>query len=333
MLCASELIRWLQGSAWVICPVLGLLPHFHFQQLDYAGPFFIKDKKGRGCKLVKCHVSLFVCFATKALHIEIVTDLTKDAFVSALRRFVSRRGLPSHMYSDNGTSFVGANNELKELGQFLLNENSMLSEFGESIGIQWHFIPAYSPHFGGLWEAGVRSVKHHLKSIASCANLLYEEFYTFLLQIESILNSRPLSPLSTDPSDYEPLTPAHFLIGRFSTVADPDLGHVNEGKMSNWQRVQSLQQHLWKRWSKEYVSELQRLTKWREPFPEPRVGTLVILKQDNVPPCKWRLGRVTETHRGRDNVVRVATVETSSGRFSRALTRLCPLPVDNFVTS
>jgi hypothetical protein len=124
---------------------------------------------------------------------------------------------------------------------------------GESIahiGVKWHFIPAYSPHFGGLWEAGVKSVKHHLKRVIGQANLLYEEFYTTLVQIEGILNSQPLSPLSSDPNDYAPLTPAHFIIGRaYTTLPYPDLLHIPEERLSNWQRVQQLQQHIWTRWS------------------------------------------------------------------------------------
>jgi len=271
---------------------------------------------------------LFVCFATKALHLEVVSDLTKDSFIAAFRRFVSRRGMPSRVLSDNGTTFVGARNELKELGDFLSREGPALGESAANMGVEWRFIPAYSPHFGGLWEAGVRAVKHHLKRVVGRANLLYEEFYTIITQIEGILNSRPLSPLSSDPNDYAPLTPAHFTIGRaYTTLPDPKLLHIPEGRLSNWQRVQQLQQHVWKRWSKEYISELQRVTKWRVPFPDLQEGRLVLLKDDSVPPANWRLGRISGVHRGNDNTVRVADVKTSTGTVRRALAKLCPLPI------
>lgn len=304
-------------------------PPFATTGVDYAGPFLIQNKSGRGCRLVKCWISLFVCFSTKALHIEIVSDLTKESFISALRRFVSRRGKPNQIHSDNGTSFVGANNELMELGEFLTREHVSLGMSIENLGIDWHFIPAYSPHFGGIWEAGVKSVKYHLRRVASNARLTYEQFYTLLVQIEAILNSRPLTPLSSDPNDLSPLTPAHFLIGRtFNAVADPTLMHLKEARLSNWQRVQQLQQHWWTRWSKEYVSELQLRSKWRQPYPEIRENTMVLIKEDNVPPAKWRLGRVIANHPGTDNIVRVISVRTATGTIRRTIAKICPLPTE-----
>ncbi|XP_033212150.1 uncharacterized protein LOC117169753 [Belonocnema kinseyi] len=321
-----------------ITPRMGNLPSTRISEsppfcnagVHYADPFSVKDRKGRGCKVTKAYVCLFVCFSTKALHLELVSDATTDALLAALRRFVSRRGKPANIHSDNGTNFVGANNELRRLGDFLLQKCNSLNESIANTGIQWHFIPAYKPHFGGIWEAGVKSVKHHLKRVAGEAILTFEEFATLLTQIEAILNSRPLTPLSSDPNDLNPLTPAHFLIGRtFSSLADPDLSHVNQGRLSNWQRIQQLQQHMWKRWSKEYISELQRRTKWQEPFPELNKNTLVLLKDDNLPPSAWKLGRITEVHPGKDGIARIASVKTSKGIVRRSFTKLCPLPICN----
>ncbi|XP_039315534.1 uncharacterized protein LOC120360046 [Solenopsis invicta] len=302
---------------------------FSITGVDYAGPFLIKDKKGRGCKIHKCYVSVFVCFVTKALHLELVSDLTKEAFIAALRRFVSRRGKPAHIYSDNGTTFVGSNNALIEFGKFIAKEVKNLSETIEDLGISWHFIPSYSPHFGGLWEAGVKATKYHLKRVAGNAHLTFEELCTLLAQVEALLNSRPLTPLSTDPNECAPLTPAHFLIGRtFISAPDPSLAHIKETRLSNWQRIQQLQQNFWERWNKEYISELQQRTKWKTPFPPLEINTLVLLKEDNLPPAKWRLGRVTEVHVGSDGIARVASVRTASGITRRAFPKLCPLPRD-----
>lgn len=127
--------------------------------VDYAVPFAIRNRKGRGSKLVKSYVCLFVCFSTKAIHIELVGDLTTENFIAALRRFVSRRGKPIDVYSDNGTTFVGAKRELSELSSFLTREEANIENSACKLNIQWHFIPARSLHFGGLWEAGVKSVK------------------------------------------------------------------------------------------------------------------------------------------------------------------------------
>ncbi|XP_077262511.1 uncharacterized protein LOC143897575 [Temnothorax americanus] len=132
------------------------------------------------------------------------------------------------MYSDNGINFVGANRELKELAQFLASETNSIEKGINEIGINWHFIPAHSPHFGGLWEAGVKSTKYHLRRVAGNAILTFEELYTLLAQVEALLNSRPLTPMSSDPNDLIPLTPAYFLIGRTLTAPpDPTLTDVH----------------------------------------------------------------------------------------------------------
>lgn len=101
-------------------------PPFQITSVDYAGPFFIKDRRGRGCKISKYYVSLFVCFVIKAIHLELVSDLSTEAFILTLRRFASRRGMPSKIYSDKGTNFVGAHSELRELGKFLLDNHNEL---------------------------------------------------------------------------------------------------------------------------------------------------------------------------------------------------------------
>ncbi|KAB0790431.1 hypothetical protein PPYR_15201 [Photinus pyralis] len=120
-------------------------------------------------------------------------------------------------------------------------------------GTTWHFIPAHSPHFGGLWEAGIKSVKSHLRRVLGTSLLTYEEFSTLLSQIEATINSRPLSPLSSDPNDFQPLTPAHFLIGRpLTSLPDPDVSSIPIPRLKAFELVQQLHQRLWKRWSKEY---------------------------------------------------------------------------------
>ncbi|XP_030754386.1 uncharacterized protein LOC115881149 [Sitophilus oryzae] len=136
-------------------------PPFYVTGVDYAGPFLIKDRQGRGCRTSKAYIAVFVCFATRALHLELVSALTTEAFLATLKRFVGRRGKPAQMYSDNGTNFKGAYNELSKLADFLQNNANSLVEAIENKGISWSFIPASSPHFGGLWESGVRTVKYH----------------------------------------------------------------------------------------------------------------------------------------------------------------------------
>lgn len=235
--------------------IMGNLPSFRVSPaspffncgVDYAGPFLIKSKSGRGAKLVKSFICVFVCFATKCIHLELVMDLSTDTFSAALKRFIARRGLRLNIYSDNGKNFIGAKSELKELGNFLQNDDIQENIYGslQTQKILWHLIPPRALNFEGLWEAGVKSVKFHLKRIAGNVHFTYELFYRFWMQVEAVLNSRPLCPLSSDPSDVEPLTPADFLIGRkLTTMPEPDLNHVTIGRLSHYQHVLRMSQHL-----------------------------------------------------------------------------------------
>lgn len=318
--------------------IMGNLPQTRLQitypffvtGVDYAGPFIIKDRKGRGTKTSKAYISLFICFSTKALHLELVTDLTTQCFLDCYKRFVARRGKPQHIYSDNGTNFRGAASQLKLMGDFLHKNAKTITNSVNFEGTEWHFIPSHSPHFGGLWEAGVKSIKHHLKRVISNTPLTYEEFYTLLTRIEAILNSRPLYPMSSDPNDLEVLTPAHFLIGRpLTSVAERDVRDLKINRLTRYQHLQQMVQHIWSRWAKEYVSELQQRTKWRTSGANIKAGTMVIIKDDNNPPSRWQLGRVIDIHPGSDGVVRVVTVKTASGVLKRAVMKVCALPIEN----
>lgn len=314
-------------------PLMGNLPRertipmnpFHVTGIDYAGPFLIRRNKNT---VEKCYIGVFVCLSTKALHLELISSLLSQAFIQALRRFVSRRGKPFKLLSDNGTTFVGAN---KELGQFLKTNQQELISLVSKENIEWSFIPPYSPHFGGLWEAGVKSVKYHLKRVLANARLTFEEFNTILCQIEAMLNSRPLSPLSSDPNYLLPLTPAHFLIGRpLVAVPEPSLQDVPTNRLKRFQVLQQLCQHFWKRWEKEYIAELQGRQKWRSMKPEQlKENTLVLIKEDHTLPTQWKLGRILEVHPGSDGINRVASIKTAQGIVRRSFPKICPLPIND----
>ncbi|XP_047545909.1 uncharacterized protein LOC125077861 [Vanessa atalanta] len=331
--CFHRCVRCRRMKGAIVTPLMGnlprqrLLPGYPFQNtgVDYAGPIRCASRQGRGCRLVKVYIAIFICFTTKAIHLELVSDLTSNHFLLALYRFISRRGKPASIFSDNGTSFVGAYNDLSK---FIKSNAASLSESLANDGISFKFIPAYSPHFGGLWEAGVKSTKYHLQRVLGCSNLTFVELYTTLTQIEAILNSRPLTPLSSDPDDDTPLTPGHFLIGRpLTSIPQPNLQDLSMSQLTRYQRIEQLRQHFWTRWSKEYVAELQQRTKWRACKDGLELGSLVVVKEDNLPPLKWRLGRVVAVHPGSDGIVRVADIRTSTGVIRRAFNRICPLPL------
>ncbi|XP_055839354.1 uncharacterized protein LOC129907259 [Episyrphus balteatus] len=161
---------------------------FKHSGLDYAGPYAIRTSKGRGHLSYKGWIALFVCLSTRATHLELVSDMTTETFLAALRRFFAQRGYSSSIYSDCASTFAGANAVLKA---GFAAYRKQLEEGARSVschGVSWHFIPPGSPNFGGMWEAGVKSMKHHLRRTIGDATLTFEEFYTVLRQIAAVLN-------------------------------------------------------------------------------------------------------------------------------------------------
>ncbi|CAI6357328.1 unnamed protein product [Macrosiphum euphorbiae] len=174
--------------------------------IDFCGPVYIRQSKNkRACK-VKTYIAVFVCMAIKAVHLELVSDLSSNAFTAALKRFISRRGMCKQIYCDNGKNFVGASRSLTELHEWVIKNKEKIAQICLPDSIEWHFIPPNAPHMGGLWEACVKSVKYHLHRVMGTECLTFEEVATLLSQIEACLNSRPITSQSNDPND-EPLTP------------------------------------------------------------------------------------------------------------------------------
>lgn len=301
--------------------------------VDFAGPISIRLSKGCGYKSSKGYISVFVCLVTKALHLEAVSDLSTPAFLAAYHRFTARLGICAHLYSDNETNFVGAKNELERmLRQSILSSSPELGQTLSKIGTHWHMIPPASPHFGGLWEAGVKSVKTHLKKIIGISTLTFEELTTLLCQIEAILNSRPLCPMSNDSTDCAVLTAGHFLISdNLNSVPQPDLTISKDHHLTRWQYLQKLQQQFWKNWSTDYLHRLQQRPKWLSSQPNLKIGDIVIIKDERLPPATWALGRIQETHPGKDDKVRVVSVKTKDVIRKLPITKLCSLPENQII--
>lgn len=301
---------------------------FSITGVDFAGPINARLSKGRGSKSFKAYISLFICMVTKAIHIELVSDMTTEAFMAAYRRFTSRRGICKEMWSDHGTTFVAASKVLIEMwkqGRASVPEE--LRSLLDKEGTKWKFIPPGAPNFGGLWEAGVKSIKFHLKRTMEDSTLTFEELNTLLIQIEATLNSRPLSPISDDPRDLEPLTPAHFLVGEpLNTIPERPLLDVKMHSLTRWQLIQRMTQAFWKKWQSEYLNRLQQRPKWSTIKKEFGIGDLVLLKDHRCPPSKWLLGRIVTKYPGRDALTRTYDVRTHTGVYTRTVTKLCPLP-------
>lgn len=265
---------------------------------------------------------------TRAIHLEAVTDLSAKGFIAAFRRFISRRGHCQDLYSDNATNFVGADKMLQNMLREARKDNP--NELMDLLSLEsttWHFIPPYAPNFGGLWEAGVRCVKTHLRKVIGDKNLTYEELSTVLAQIEACLNSRPITILNEINGDPLPLTPGHFLVGE-PLINIPDENYViaNISYLERWKMVQKMVSDFWTRWSKEYLTSLSHRYKWTTKFDEPNIGDVVILRDEHLPPSKWVLGKIVTKHPGPDNVTRVVTIKCKNGLYKRALSKVSVLP-------
>ncbi|XP_055602194.1 uncharacterized protein LOC129750989 isoform X1 [Uranotaenia lowii] len=294
--------------------------------IDYWGPIWLKPPQRRATP-TKAFVAIFVCFSTKAVHIELVFDLTTAKFLQALRRFVARRGQPSDMFSDNGRNFLGAKNELKRLLSNSEHADEVETECSEC-NIRWHFNPPRASHFGGLWESAINSAQKHFLRVVRDRPLSYDDMDTLLCQIECCLNSRPIVPLSDDPTDYEPLTPGHFLVGTaLKSVPDENHTEVPFNYLRKWQQTQKLFQDIWRRWHLEYLASLEPRAKWCNLPVAIQEGQLVVLKDEATPPIRWPTARISKIHPGKDGVTRVVTLQTPKGLCVRLVSKICLLPI------
>ncbi|XP_075170259.1 uncharacterized protein LOC142242579 [Haematobia irritans] len=292
--------------------------------VDFAGPFEIKSFIGRACKITKGYVCVFVCFSTKAIHLEATSDLSTTTFLAAFHRFISRRGCPKTIFSDNGTNFVGASREMeKELRSVLKEGRDKVCSAYQFQQLSWQFIPAGAPHMGGLWEAAVKSFKTHFRKHASGFKYTFEEFSTVLSRIEACLNSRPLCPMSESSQELVALTPGHFLVG--SPILAPPEQLEEESPLHlvhRFRKMKALSQQFCLRWKEEYLKCLQKRYKWKFPQRDIEVGDLVVIRDEQLPPTSWKLGRVDDVHPGSDGRVRVADVRTANGVVRRPVVKL-----------
>ncbi|XP_049877966.1 uncharacterized protein LOC126375152 isoform X1 [Pectinophora gossypiella] len=300
--------------------------------LDFTGSIEVKQSRIRRSVIGKGYILVFVCFSTKAVHLELASDLTTATFLACFKRFISRRGLPSDCYCDNASTFRCASSQLNDLYKLLGSQNHQMqvNNFAAQNQINFHFIPSYSPVFGGLWEAAVKSTKYHLKRIVQNSLLTYEELNTVLVQIEAVLNSRPLLPMTSNPDDFTYLTPGHFLIGTsLMTYPDHDVSNKPVNKLKMWNVCNNMVQSFWKIWYKHYLNVLQSRPKWQTAKSNITIGSLVLLVENNSPPLNWPMARVTQIFPGKDNHVRAFEVMTPNRKkHIRSVTKVCILPLD-----
>ncbi|XP_033229123.1 uncharacterized protein LOC117180742 [Belonocnema kinseyi] len=228
----------------------------------YAAPINVRTSEGRSHHSHKAWICIFVCCASRSVHLELVSDYTAEAFIAAYIRFISRRGLCRTLSTDEGANFVEADRQLQEMFSEASAEFASIATYLASLGTQWKFNPPAAPNFGSLWEAAVKSTKFHLCRVIGDSTLTFEEIITLLTQIEACLNSRPLRAQSDDPTDISALTSGHFLIGGLlNTVSEPSLADILPNRLNRWQLIQQMRDHFWERWSDQYLKELQPRSK------------------------------------------------------------------------
>jgi hypothetical protein len=265
--------------------------------------------------------------ATRAVHLQVTDSLDQDAFLMAFDCFALRRGFPSTCYSDNGTNLVAGEREIRES---LEHWNQQL--IGSTLAaknIQWVFNPPAAPHFGGVWERMVQSAKRALRAILNGRMVTDKILETAMVEVENLINSRPLTHVSVNPFDPEPLTPNHFLIGAahpnqvFASAADEEV--PLEKKFAY---VKMLADHFWKRWMKEYVPNLIERRKWLSEQRNIQEGDIVVIADGNNPRGEWPIGRITRPIVGPDGRVQTAMVKTLTGEYLRPVAKLCLLEAE-----
>ncbi len=296
------------------------LPPFTHVGVDYFGPLEIK----RGRSIVKHYGVIFTCLTSCAIHLEVAHSLDTNSCIHAFRRFIARRGPVSELRSDNGTNFVSTEKELKEaLKSWNMQqiEQSLLQKW-----VKWTFNPPHGAHYGGIWERLIRMVKTVFRSVTSEQYLDEEGLQTVMCEVEAILNSRPLTSVSDNPNDLEPLTPNHLLQLKVQPLLPPGL-FLKEDLYSKcrWRQVQSIADLFWKRWIREYLPLLQARQKWSRIRRNFRQGDIVLVADASAPRGSWMLARVTEAFPDSKGLVRSVRLQTKTSQLERPVSKICLL--------
>ena len=325
-------------------PSTAPLPEFRLENfaftnvgVDFAGPLFIRTGTKDHCSTEKVYIALFTCGSSRAVHMELVPDLVAGTFIRCFKRFISRRGIPKLIVSDNAKTFKSASKSLSAL--FDLVE---VQKFLQNLRVTWRFIIERAPWWGGFFERLIRSVKRCLKKMLRNARLTYEELLTVIIEIECVLNSRPLTYVNSEDMD-KPLTPSHLVTGR-RLLSLPEEVLVHEEKdnevvlLTRRQRyLILLLAHFWTRWSREYVVELREhhhVKGHTSSAPVIREGDIVtVMEEGKTNRGTWKLGRVVKLLPGADGEVRAATVKLGGQKqgkgvyLNRPVQKLFPVEV------
>ena len=302
---------------------VGGLMAFRHAGLDLFGNFYVTV----GRATVKRYGVIFTCFATRAIHLEVVHQMDAESFTMALSRFCARRGYPESIKSDQGKNIVGAVGEIRKAWQEM--DLDQVQKALRKQGVEWSFNPPKASQMGGVWERMIRTIRKTLLGVLNPRTSLSDEILqTVFCEVENLINSRPITRVSDDADDGT-LSPNHLLILQSNSPEDEALmcsGALLRGKMK---RIRSFVDQFWNKWRNEYLLEQQMRKKWDRVTEDIKVGELVVIHDKQVARGRWPLGRITEVMRGRDNRVRSAKVLTAgNSEYHRPVCKLVKLELD-----
>ena len=300
---------------------------FTITGVDFTGALYVRSTEGEH----KVYLCLFTCAACRAVHLEIVNDLTVQCFLQAFRRFAGRRSLPRLLLSDNGSTFLAAAEELK-----MLLTSTELAEALAHKGVEWKFIPKRAPWFGGFWERLIGLTKSTLKKTLGRTHATLESLQTIIVEVEVLLNDCPLTYASSDINDLNPITPSHLLHGRRivklphtsvqeDEICDPNFITGGSEIRHRAKKQALILQHFENRWKREYLTALRETHRVTgNNHQEVKAGDVVLI-HDDTPRVNWRMAVIESVNKGADGMIRSANVRTSTGRTNRPIARLYPL--------
>jgi len=311
-------------------------PPFTVTGVDFTGALHYKNADNT---ISKAYICLFTCGVTRAIHLEVVMNMTTLSFLHAFRRFTARRSLPSHMISDNGTTFIKAAEEIKTIC-----EDSQLHDYLAGRNVQWTFIPKRAPWFGGFYERMVGVTKTVLKKILGKRMLSWDELNTIVVETEAVVNDRPITYAAAYHDELIPLSPSMLLHGRpMSTLPyldvskedleDTDYGNSESVLQDRSRKMDELSKELWRRWKEEYLPTLREFhinnanRQKGGTTNTIKEGDVVLVHEDNKKKVMWPLAVVTKLKVGNDGLVRSAEIRMKGGTSNRPITKLYPLEI------
>ena len=297
-------------------------PPFTHVGIDCFGPFYVR----RGRSEIKRYGLVLVCLTLRAVHIEVLENLDTNSFINGLRRFIARRGTVKTIRSDRGTNFCGGSRELKQKMKNL--DHNKIGEEMSKGNVDWLFNPPYASHFGGIWERQIRSIRKVLISLLNEQTLTDDTLITLMCEVESIINNRPLSAVSTDQNDIVPLTPALLLNLKLTTNFIEEFDKTDCYK-AKWKQVQYLSDLFWSRWKKEVLAELQLRNKWNIKKRNLEKGDVVLLKDEMRPRNRWPLALVTESPKSSDGLVHKVKLRSEGSEIIRPVSKIILLLENN----